>query len=156
MVYDLQQVHIIPGLMRGNGLPKYMRQRRDGTRPRETAGEREQIAACFAFMNGATHLGGLDGNYDGAFIGSLNTSAAAGGVSNAMMLNAIKNDVVLTESDYRILKINRDTLLYLLQKVYDYETQYLLQRSITVYGLRSIRSSMKMKREAGTKMLRHM
>jgi hypothetical protein len=96
----------------------------------------EQIAACFAFMNGATHLGGLDGNYDGAFIGSLNTSAAAGGVSNAMMLNAIKNDVVLTESDYRILKINRDTLLYLLQKVYDYETQYLLQRSITVYGLR--------------------
>lgn len=41
-------------------------------------------------MNGATHLGGLDGNYDGAFIGSLNTSAAAGGVSNAMMLNAIK------------------------------------------------------------------
>ena len=87
-------------------------------------------------MNGATHLGGLDGNYDGAFIGSLNTSAAAGGVSNAMMLNAIKNDVVLTESDYRILKINRDTLLYLLQKAYDYETQYLLQRSITVYGLR--------------------
>ena len=49
----------------------------------------EQLAACFAFMNGATHLGGLDGNYDGAFIGSLNTSAAAGGVSNAMMLNAI-------------------------------------------------------------------
>ena len=87
-------------------------------------------------MNGATHLGGLDGNYDGAFIGSLNTSAAAGGVSNAMMLNAIKNDVVLTESDYRILKIDRDTLLYLLQKAYDYETQYLLQRSITVYGLR--------------------
>lgn len=96
----------------------------------------ELPAACFAFMNGATHLGGLDGNYDGAFIGSLNTSAAAGGVSNAMMLNAIKNDVVLTESDYRILKINRDTLLYLLQKAYDYETQYLLQRSITVYGLR--------------------
>ena len=96
----------------------------------------EQLAACFAFMNGATHLGGLDGNYDGAFIGSLNTSAAAGGVSNAMMLNAIKNDVVLTESDYRILKINRDTLLYLLQKAYDYETQYMLQRSITVYGLR--------------------
>ena len=96
----------------------------------------EQLAACFAFMNGATHLGGLDGNYDGAFIGSLNTSAAAGGVSNAMMLNAIKNDVVLTESDYRILKIDRDTLLYLLQKAYDYETQYLLQRSITVYGLR--------------------
>ena len=87
-------------------------------------------------MNGATHLGGLDGNYDGAFIGSLNTSAAAGGVSNAMMLNAIKNDVVLTESDYRILKIDRDTLLYLLQKAYDYETQYMLQRSITVYGLR--------------------
>ena len=53
-----------------------------------------------------------------------------------MMLNAIKNDVVLTESDYRILKIDRDTLLYLLQKAYDYETQYLLQRSITVYGLR--------------------
>lgn len=96
----------------------------------------EQLAACFAFMNGATHLGGLDGNYDGAFIGSLNTSAAAGGVSNAMMLNAIKNDVVLTESDYRILKIDRDTLLYLQQKAYDYETQYLLQRSITVYGLR--------------------
>ena len=53
-----------------------------------------------------------------------------------MMLNAIKNDVVLTESDYRILKIDRDTLLYLLQKAYDYETQYMLQRSITVYGLR--------------------
>ena len=86
--------------------------------------ETEQLAACFAFMNGATHLGGLDGNYDGAFIGSLNTSAAAGGVSNAMMLNAIKNDVVLTESDYRILKIDRDTLLYLLQKAYDYETHY--------------------------------
>ena len=46
----------------------------------------EQLAACFAFMNGATHLGGLDGNYDGAFIGSLNTSAAAGGVSNAMLI----------------------------------------------------------------------
>lgn len=107
-------------------------------------------------MNGATHLGGLDGNYDGAFIGSLNTSAAAGGVSNAMMLNAIKNDVVLTESDYRILKIKRDTLLYLLQKAYDYETQYMLQRSITVYDYGNTKSNMEMKREAGMKMLRNM
>ena len=40
MVYDPQRVHILPGLMNGNGLPKYMRQRQGGIRPRETVGER--------------------------------------------------------------------------------------------------------------------
>ena len=73
-----------------------------------------------------------------------------------MMLNAIKNDVVLTESDYRILKIDRDTLLYLLQKAYDYETQYLLQRSITVYGLREYQIEHEDEEEGGMKMLRNM
>lgn len=96
----------------------------------------EQPAACFAFMNGTTHLGGLDGNYDGAFIGELNTSGSVGGVSNVMMLNAVKNDAVLSDADYKILKTDKRTLLYLLQKAYDYETQYMQQRSITVYGLR--------------------
>ncbi len=155
MVYDPQRVHIL-GIDEREWLTKiYEAEARRHPSQRNRWGT-EQLAACFAFMNGATHLGGLDGNYDGAFIGSLNTSAAAGGVSNAMMLNAIKNDVVLTESDYRILKIKRIRFCTCCRKRMTMRPSTCCSVPLLYTDYGNTKSNMKMKREAGMKMLRNM
>ena len=95
-----------PGLMSGHGLPRYMRQRQDGIRPRETRWGTERLAACLCLYEWGHNLGGLDGEtMTGHLLIIYDEARQRGSVSNAMMLNAIKNDVVFDgEPDYRILE----------------------------------------------------